>query len=191
MASDEVPGRIRAPYGSITLTMGGKAIEFGVEQPQYDFSALRITVMREPPIDTEYPRKEDDLDARVEAYINSARELQAQEMHIAGADSNGDVLTNRTRYYVYGDNPKKSYDGAEEMSSEQKEHLKRWLYGSRPPWTQHTLEVDIGLRVQVVSMSRVRLYLPRSRRHDYPEVKAWIRMHAPVHVRATLYLERR
>lgn len=188
MAADEVPGRVRAPHGTITLTMGGKAIEFGVEQPQFDFSALRFTVMREPPIDT---GGEDEEAARVEAFINAPRLLQAKEVRVAGADSNGDVLSNRTRYYVYDDNPKKSYDGAEEMSSEQKEYLKRWLYGARPPWTRHTLEVDIGLRVHVASMCRVRLYLPRSRRYDYPEVKAWIKKHAPVHVRATLYLERR
>lgn len=107
-----MPSRISSPHGTITLTMGGKAIEFGVEQPQFDFSALRITVTREPPIDTEVPRQEDDLAARVEAYINSARELQAAELRIAGADANGDVLT----------------------TAEKVEYLKRWLYGARIFW---------------------------------------------------------
>ena len=104
-----------------------------------------------------------DVWCRAELQIGANLSGQAKSS-IAGADSNGGVLTNNTRYYVYG------------------------LY---PPWTRHTMEVAMGLRVHVVSMSRVRLYLPRSRRHDYPEVKAWIKHNAPLHVRATLYLERR
>lgn len=60
-----------------------------------------------------------------------------------------------------------------------------------PPWNQYELEVAIGLRLHTPRPGRMRLYLPRSRRYDYPEVKAWIKLHAPLHLRATLYLERR
>ena len=133
-----MPSRIH--FETCKFTVDGVPIH--VEQLQFDFSSLPFAVTREPPIDPGAP--------------HGGR--------IAGADSNGGVLTNNTRYYVYG------------------------LY---PPWTRHTMEVAMGLRVHVVSMSRVRLYLPRSRRHDYPEVKAWIKHNAPLHVRATLYLERR